>query len=358
MKRVGILNFQYSTHNYGAVLQAAALEHICRQLDHDPQHLDFMPARRTTLKGRLGQVLRKTGLRRSPKADQCGNEEAFERFREAFINRTARIQSAQAFLAAAKGYDAVVVGSDQVWRPEFAQDTTAFFLGYVPNGVDRIAYAASFGTATWEHADDTALTAKVREALARFKAVSCREDSGVAICKAHFGVDAAHVLDPLLLVDDGFLERVAARAAVNSPATLVYYKLDSSPDFQSDLNRLSSEFGSRAVNLYTADAVRRGYREVADWLALAYGADVVVSDSFHGICLALRCGKEVIYCPNQKRGQARLDSLFKQLAIDLEPLPWELKTPMFRLVRRGDVDSILSSARAHSLSFLADALDG
>jgi len=83
----------------------------------------------------------------------------------------------------------------------------------------------------------------------------------------------------------------------------------------------------------------------------------VLTDSFHCICLALRFGKEVIYCPNEKRGQTRLDSLFKMLHIDVEPLGVELKTPMFKLVSRGDIGAILKSERVHALKFLKDALD-
>lgn len=358
MKKIGILNFQHSTHNYGAVLQAAALEHTCRQLGHDAQHLDYMVKPIVTLKGRVGQLLRKMGLRKTPKANQIANKEAFERFRQNFINRTGRINSVKEFSEVAKAFDAVVVGSDQVWRPAFAKDTVGFFLGHVPKGVDRISYAASFGTTDWEQADNTILTEKVRQELSQFKAISCREKTGVTICKDVFGVEAEHVLDPLLLVDEPFFENVVSKSIVELEARLVYYKLDSSPEFQADLKVLDNEFGSAAINIYSNRADIREYREVADWLALICNAEVVVTDSFHCICLALRFGKDVIYCPNERRGQTRLDSLFEQLDVAADPLSFELKTPMFKLSRRGDVYTILESERTHSLKFLADAING
>jgi hypothetical protein len=358
MKKVGILNFQYSTHNYGAVLQAAALEHICCQLGHEAAHLDFMAKPKVTLKGRVGQLLRKLGLRKTPKVSQVANEEAFERFRQSFLNRTQRIKSPKEFRSIAQGFDAAIVGSDQVWRPAFAKDTLAFFLGYVPKGVDRIAYAASFGTAEWEQADDAILTEAVRQELQEFKAISCREESGVGICKEVFGVGAEHVLDPLLLVDDGFFEKVVAGASNQPGARLVYYKLDSSPEFQEDLKAVGEELGSDVVNIYLKDSGIREYREVSDWVALIRNSEVVVTDSFHCICLALRFGKEVIFCPNEKRGQTRLDSLFKMLNVVAEPLAVELKTPMFKLVRRADIGTTLEGLRSHSMKFLADALNG
>ena len=288
MKNVGILNFQYSSHNYGAVLQAAALEFICRQLGHEALHLDYIARRKVTLRSSVGQVLKTLGLRKVPRANQVTNEEAFERFRHNFINRTKCIHSAKEFSEVAKAFDAVVVGSDQVWRPAFAKDTIAFFLGYVPSGVDRIAYAASFGTSIWEQADDIALTAKIQRELRQFKAISCREESGVTICKNLFGVEAVHVLDPLLLVGEPFFEKVVSKSSFEPGAKLVYYKLDSTPDFREDLRNVGAALGNDAVNIYFKDADFPCYREVPDWLALIRNSEVVVTDSFHCICLALR----------------------------------------------------------------------
>ncbi len=356
MKKIAILNFQHSNHNYGAVLQAAALEHTCRQLGHDAKHLDFIAQPRNSVKGRLGQLLRKMGLRKTPKARRISNQEAFERFRKSFITRTKQITSANEFIEITKTFDSVVVGSDQVWRPSFANDTMAYFLGYVSKGTDRVSYAASFGTAKWEQEDDVALTVKVSEELRQFKAVSCREESGVDVCKDVFGVEAAHVLDPLLLVDESFFEKLIPQSSVHPGSKLVYYKLDSSEDFQEDLEAIGSELGSKAVNIYHTESDVREYREVTDWLTLVMGSKVVVTDSFHCVCLALRFGKEVIYCPNERKGQTRLNSLFKQLHVDVEPLDFKLKTPMFKLYVHRDIEPILQSERKKSLKFLADAL--
>lgn len=358
MKKVGILNFQYSTHNYGAVLQAAALEHICTQLGHEAQHLDYMAKRRVTFKGRVGQALRQLGLRKTPGHNRVVNEQAFERFRERFLTRSKKITAQNEFSSIASKCDTVIVGSDQVWRPAFAKDTLGFFLGYVPDGVDRVSYAASFGTASWEKCGDATLTDQVGKELKKFKAVSCREESGVEICKDVFGVEAEHVLDPLLLVDDNFFNLVISSSEESLSENIVYYKLDSSPEFQRDLLKVASEGGDLPVNIYLKDSNKAEYREVADWLGLIRNAEVVVTDSFHCICLSLRFGKEVIFCPNEHRGQARLDSLFKQLGISVEPLDIDLQTPMFKLSRSGRFDEALAEERKSALTFLTGALDG
>lgn len=53
-----------------------------------------------------------------------------------------------------------------------------------------------------------------------------------------------------------------------------------------------------------------------------------------------------------------MDSLFNNLDIEVEPLSVELNTPMFKLVRRGDIDTILENERRHSIKFLESALNG
>ena len=355
MKKIGILNFQYSNHNYGAVLQAAALEYVLRELGHEPKHIDFIAQPKVSLKGLFGKLLRQLSVKKTSKVM---NEEAFERFRLSLLNRTARIRSMQDFSNTAGLFDVVLVGSDQVWRPAFAKDTIAFFLGYVPQGVDRVSYAASFGTETWEQANDAVLTLSVREELRQFKAISCREESGVEICNEVFGVEAVHVLDPLLMIDDAFFDKIISQSSVAPGAKLVYYKLDASADFQADLEAIGARSKTTAVNIYLKESSVQEYREVFDWVAMIHGAETVVTDSFHCICLALRFGKEVIYCPNEKRGKTRLDSLFKKLNVQADPLDIESKTPMFSLIRQGDIDTILEEERKQSLKFLRDALHG
>jgi len=298
-------------------------------------------------------LLRKLGLRKEFKPKKAGNEEAFERFRCNYLTRTRRLISRSDFFLIAAEFDAVVVGSDQVWRPEYTNDAIAYFLAYVPNGVGRVAYAASFGKATWDPESYPSLTDQARSELKKFKAISCREQSGVHICKDVFGVAAEQVLDPLLLVDQLFIDGIITRSSVVQGSKLIYYKLDSTVNFEEDLEAVSNEIGSDAVNIYLKG---REFREVPDWVAFIRFSEVVLTDSYHCICLALRFGKKVIFCPNEKRGQTRLDSLFNLLNIELEPLELELKTPMYKLVAPDDIETIINKERLRSREFLIEAL--
>lgn len=353
--KVGILNFQYSKHNYGAVLQAAALEYTISSLGVDVKHIDFQSKEKFSIRTKIGKLLRTVGLKKS-KLPTIFNEEAFEVFRSQFIKRTRVINTEKEFRIVTNNLDVVVVGSDQVWRPRMAKDPLAFFLAYVPEGINRVAYAASFGSSEWEASDDKKLTGRIKHELTQFKGISVRESSGVNICKEIFNVNAVHVLDPLLLVHSTFYKKVLSSSNITEFSEVVYYKLDGDNAFYKDLEVIGRHYNSSPENIYLQKEVINSYQEVADWLSLIYNSKVVVTDSFHCICLAILFDKIVIYCPNIKRGQARMDSLFQMLGITLDSVDLTLSSKMHKLCKPKAMNAVLDKKRKKSLLFLMKSL--
>ena len=316
-KKVGILNFQYSEHNYGAVLQAAALEFALKKLGYDAEHINFIPKSKMSFKGKLKNILIKIKIMAPINTGKYQNGAVFEDFRTKFLTRSAKVETEEQFQQLSEAYAAIVVGSDQVWRPKMAAEPAVYFLKHVPKHVDRVAYAVSFGAAQWELEKDDPITKMAKEEASKFKAISCRESSGLDICNDVFGVSGIHVLDPLLLVDDEFIEKVIENAKP-SPSKLVYYKLGSDEEFKEVLTEMEKNYNSKAKNIYTRDDGSNEYETVSQWMRNIYDCEVVITVSFHCICLGLRFGKQVIYYPNPERGQARLDDLFKLFSIKKE----------------------------------------
>ena len=98
------------------------------------------------------------------------------------------------------GLDALIVGSDQVWRPRYVENLSTVYLGfeYDPN-IKKVAYAVSFGTADWEY------TRKQTKECARlaqlFDLITVRELSGKGQVNSFLSSNAEVVLDPTLLLD-------------------------------------------------------------------------------------------------------------------------------------------------------------
>ncbi|MFQ2108010.1 polysaccharide pyruvyl transferase family protein [Aeromonas rivipollensis] len=334
-KKIGLLNFHYSDHNYGAVLQAAALADVISRLGYSVEHIDFIPKKieqKKTLRQLSISILAVLGIKSWLKCMLGKKEyikptvtggEVFEQFRDVWITRSQQTYTAsQQLNTVGTTYSAVVVGSDQVWRPNMFvnkhQDVDAYFLSFLPDSVTRVSYAASFGVDKWEETSDSILSDRVRKAMTKFNAVSVREQTGVAICREHFDVTAQHVLDPTLLNGVEFFERVIAQAGVSKQnENVVYYKLDVDAQFMSTIETIGKIMNSPIEDIYYQKS-DLGYRyiPVANWLAKIRDSKFVVTDSFHCVCLAILFNKEFICFSNQGRGLARLESLLNTLGIE------------------------------------------
>ncbi|MEH8230668.1 polysaccharide pyruvyl transferase family protein [Aeromonas veronii] len=379
-KKIGLLNFHYSDHNYGAVLQAAALADVITQLGYLPEHIDFIPqkiAQKKTLRQLLVTVLaalgvkslikRMLGKKMYIKPAVLGSE-VFEQFRSTWVARSEQTYThAQQLKAIDTTYKSVVVGSDQVWRPNMfvnkQQDIDAYFLTFLPDSVTRISYAASFGVDKWEETVDAALSDRVRAAIAKFNAISVREQSGVTICRDTFGVTAQHVLDPTLLNGVEFFERVIAKAGVSKQnENVVYYKLDVDTTFISAIKHIGDILQVPTEDIYYQMS-EAGYRyiPVADWLAKIRDSKFVVTDSFHCVCLAILFNKEFICFANKGRGLARLQSLLASLGIEGRLCDEQQSLSSFfsgcNPIDYHNVNIKLAELRIGSLAFLKYALE-
>lgn len=318
---VGILNFQYSNNNYGAVLQAAALEYVIKKNGYAAEHIDLRPILndRKTLKNKVGDFLRFLKIKKAkPIEYKVNNSEVFEEFRCDWISRSnevyRKVLDKNNFNQAK--YSHIIVGSDQVWRPIMTNEYALnYFLDFAHDNIRRVAYAASFGVDFWDE-KYSKLNERIRNELFKFNHISVREDSGVNICKKVFGTDAKHVLDPTLLAGVDFFNNIISDNNVDSK-DIVYYKLDVSPEFLEELERVKSVYSLSYENIYFKNSGQDGYDfyPVDSWLSKIKNSKLVITDSFHCVCFAILFEKKFVFLPNKQRGLSRVESLFEILGI-------------------------------------------
>ena len=85
-------------------------------------------------------------------------------------------------------FDALVVGSDQVWRSWGKKwDVFQYYFDFTTDSsVKKYAYAASFGKNDWMYSDiDTAL---IKSMAQKFKKISVREEGAVSLFKEYLDV--------------------------------------------------------------------------------------------------------------------------------------------------------------------------
>lgn len=325
MKNVGLINFQYSNHNYGAVLQAAAIsEYINVNLGINAEHINYIPEEKplsvlSELKKFLKKTMLRIGLFRDGKINHnnINNKKTFEDFRVKWLPRTSSTYANLGDLNSENfNYTHVIVGSDQVWRPSYAGDESlVYFLSFLDNDIKKISYAASFGTDRWDL--DETNTLIITNQVKNFSSVSVRENSGVKLCNDIFGVNAEHVLDPTLLIGRDFFERICSTKNDKHSSGVVYYKLDKSDEFLNLLELVTSELGFDSKDIYFNNSNGKlSYHNVEDWLSYIKNSEFVITDSYHCVCFSLLFNKPFLCYPNSTRGLARIYSLLKLL--DLE----------------------------------------
>lgn len=376
IQQVGIINFQYSDHNYGAVLQAAALEHVVRNKGFFVEHIDFISAPETKKNPIVFAkiISKKTGLTKLIKTilgkkivikHDVSNHQVFEDFRKVWINRTKRFDSLESLKNERLEFDAVIVGSDQVWRPTMYNriiDYKVYFLSFLPSTCKKISYAASFGVDYWEITDKL-VTADIANLVHDFDAVSVREESGISICKNIFQEDSTHVLDPTLLAGRDFFDGIiASEVRIDStPKQIVYYKLDVDYSFTSNIEQFGLYNDKKVTNIYYNRFENRyAYYSVGQWLSNIKESEIVITDSFHCVCFCIIYHKDFICCVNESRGLSRLKSLLMMIGIEDRICSSDdnfIDTyKKLRPINYTKVDAILSNERLISDEFLINSL--
>ena len=216
--------------------------------------------------------------------------------------------------------DAVVVGSDQVWRPGCMDHVEDYFLYGINSNIKRYSYAASFGVNTWEFTPKH--TKHCMEAVKLFSGVTVREASGIDLCKQYLGVDSILVLDPTLLFDGDFYLSLVNTHDANKEHKICAYILDRSAEKINILDNFSKSirkkyyFASNENENCEAPLKRRIAPTIESWIDSFYSSDCVFTDSFHGCVFSIIFRKPFYAYINKGRGADRFYSLVKLFGLE------------------------------------------
>lgn len=309
--KIGIVT-QPLLNNYGGIIQNYALQKVLSMCGHDAITFDCC-CKETPWWMYLCSWLKSfvclfiPGKRR-PFAKITPAEKRLP-FIEAFISKnilkTPPVDSCSKLSNLIKNLDAVIVGSDQVWRPKYAPDIGEAFLSFLKEEkICRISYAASFGVDYWEYSPKQE---KMCADLAKkFRAISVREESGVKLCKENLGVDATWVLDPTLLLKKEVYFDLCKDVPVEHDRFLAAYVLNMNDSILNLCNSVALENGLK-TKFFSADM--KAALSVPEWLALFRDATYVVTDSFHGTVFSILFEKDFKCIYNETRGSTRFESL-------------------------------------------------
>ncbi|WNN47300.1 polysaccharide pyruvyl transferase family protein [Siccibacter colletis] len=323
-KNIGLVTLPLIA-NYGGILQCLSMNYFLKKHGYNVTLIDIRPKNtlfRRILINTISRIpfqdfkgLRKKHLK------QKNNVAVINRY---ITSRTPCISNNDQlkYIADSFEFDAVIVGSDQVWRYEYINSSMydAYFLGFVNKETcKKISYAASFGVDKWFHEDKKNKTMKL---LHKFDYISVREQSGVDICNNEFKIDnAVHVLDPTLL-DTSFYDDLLKemKPTAGDSKYLLRYILDETKTADIVENAV---FESVRFD-YTIDIMkaRKNYT-IQDWVSAFKNAEYIITDSFHGMVFAIIFNKRFIAIGNRARGLSRFSSFLNIINLECKLISTE-----------------------------------
>ena len=309
MNNIGILT-QPLLNNYGGVLQNFALQVVLKKNGFFPCTMDWLPPKKPMyvyIRSWIKTVVLRILGRKRPFAKiqkKCVRKTYFDDFVQEFIKTTSCSRDIASTFS--NEFSAIIVGSDQVWRPEYNYNIKNMFLDFCQKKkhLKRISYAASFGVDTWEYSPKQS---EMCAALAKkFDSISVREKSGVKLCKEHLGVDATWVLDPTLLLTKEDYLPICEKVPICNERYLAVYALDENEELTA---AYESEAKAHGLKIKKFHADSKSVLSVPEWLAMFRDASFVVTDSFHGTVFSIIFEKNFKCVYNKDRGAARFESL-------------------------------------------------
>lgn len=348
MSKIATITFHWAV-NYGAVMQAYALQRYLLLHGVDTQIIDYIPRRVELSKFFLAVKQRDFGFFRKRKLlkNFCSRE--LKLTEKTYRNN-------RALFTCADMYDAVICGSDQIWNESFTngaegKPTFSYFLNFAGKRTKRIAYAVSFGTKSLSEESKKNMIPHLKS----FDRIAVRESSGKQILE-DLGYDAVVTLDPTLLLQQEDY-RCLFESQNMPPAEKVFSYIlhEGQTTAQQICHAVQRCFGQ------TEQDGTQLYIDPRQWLYRLANAKFVVTNSFHGAVFSILFHRPFVVIPVERSGMNdRIETLMTSLGLS-ERIASSVEEAQKLLQEQIDWDSVdakLCSLRTASERFLDDVIQG
>lgn len=295
MKKIGIITY-HSAHNFGAMLQAHALQESLIDMGYDaffinchPESRELNNRRKIRVRNLKSFLTWMAFLFFRRKLNR--RYRLFERFRREYLNQTERYLDATELRDSPPEIDAYVCGSDQIWNLDDG-GLSLFYLKFEDRPIPAISYAASFGKEEIpkEYHQDLKIW------LSKFSAISVREQSAQNQLTQILNRDVSLDVDPVMLKSASYWREIAVRPKYNKPY-ICFYSLEVTETASKVVTSLSKKLGLPVVivgkpgkfmiKCKSIVAIDSGPREFLGWLT---NASLVITNSFHSTTFSALLG--------------------------------------------------------------------
>lgn len=295
----------HDVYNYGASLQAYALQEYLTSQGHNVEIIDYKPDYMrihydfwyVPHNSHYYQIAMKSKVIRfmlccyfAPKRFATyGRKKKFDIFTKKFLHLTRRYNSYEELSKDAPKADLYIAGSDQIWNSILPNGKDpGYFLQFGCEETKRIAYAASFGIP--EVAEEHRI--QMVKWLKDFNAISVREKSALQILDT-LDAKGINVVDPVFLLTKEQWSAFAGEERAYKNKYILVYDIDlDNEDIKKEAERLNKMYNYKIV---AVNALRKcPYAQIniknagpQEFLNLIKNAEFVISNSFHATSFSI-----------------------------------------------------------------------
>lgn len=259
-------------------------------------------------------------------------------------------------------YEAVFVGSDQVWNSAHTFGLDDAYMGNMEKGEScrLIAYGASFGKSEPPEKEWPEFK---RAMNSNFTAVSIREREGAAFAERLLERPIADVLDPVLLLDQGGWG--AFSRTPREKEYILFYAVEPRESMLRFTRALSEASGRPVIQLSPPFSrkrekgflLRMGVRP-EEFTGYFQHASCVVTNSFHGLAFSILFERQFLAFSHSVY-HARLRNLLEKFSLERRLMRPEGTLDLSRMEERIDwrlVGECLQRERERSEEFIREGL--
>lgn len=299
--KIGILTF-HRADNFGAVIQAYALQEYIKNLGHEVEIIDFRcksieshyqvfnPSILTTRKNII-LTFKEYILRFADIKNRRTKHQKFNFFRNAYL----QMSQPQRTIPCDIEYDCIIVGSDQVWNAHLTAKDKWIYLLKCPftKDIKRVSYAASSERNGLKKFDRNQL----ETCLEAFSNISVREEF-LKEDLLHYTSHKIQVCcDPTFLLPiEGYIPLITQN--INKQKYILAFHMSPMGESLKFVKKFANSKKAQIFNVYGGFSVKQDSSNITNWgpiemLNYIYHAEAVVTTSFHGLALSLILNKEV-----------------------------------------------------------------
>ena len=307
--KIGIVTFHRAL-NYGANLQAFALNSYVNQMGYDCEIIDLYPNN----VGRPSKKFVRRLLGSAKRVLLSYKDKKFRRFnkfqKDNYKLSLSKYYGDDDMAEASLQYSVLISGSDQILNTTLTGNTKSYYLSF-DNKAKKISYGSSFGRSELSETEFVLIDSE----LVKFSSLSVREKSGQDIIMQRIGVQSTLVLDPVFLLSKEKWEQKTAKRTL-PPKYILLYAMEATELLKNAARAMSERL---ALPVYVIYGCAKRFEEFGitiedcgpvEFLSYIRGASVVVTNSFHGTAFSIIFEKNFV-CVAHSTRNARLENIME-----------------------------------------------